>query len=182
MKNLRAARRYAVALLEVAEERHALESVAKDMETVGEALRMSRELRVLVRSPIITSLRKVAIFKELFSTRVGAETMQFLELLIRKQRDALLPELVDEFLALRDERLKIVNVDVSAAVEIADAQQKDLQGVLERHTGKHVRLRITHDPGIVGGLVVKIGDTILDGSVRHQLEQLHRRFVEGVVH
>jgi F-type H+-transporting ATPase subunit delta len=179
MKNLRAARRYAVALLSVAEERRVLESVAKDMESVARTLRASRELQVLVRSPIVTSPRKLAIFRELFSARIGAEAMQFVELLIRKQREALLPEVVEEFLALRDERTQIVNVDVTAAVEIASAQEKELKGVLERQTGKHVRMRVTQDPDIMGGLVVRIGDTVLDGSVRHQLEQLHRRFVEG---
>jgi F-type H+-transporting ATPase subunit delta len=177
MKNIKAARRYAMALMAVAGERGVIDAVARDLEAVGQVLRVSRELRVLVASPIVYAAKKEAVFRELFERRVGKETMQFLVLLIKKQREALLPEVVEAFLVLRDERENIVNVDVTAAVDLSPAQETALSGALERKTGKHVRLRLTRDPAITGGLVVKIGDTVLDGSVRHQLARIRRRFV-----
>jgi F-type H+-transporting ATPase subunit delta len=177
MKNIKAARRYAMALMAVAEERRVTDAVATDLEAVGRVLAGSRDLRLLVASPVISAGKKLAVFREIFGARTGKETLEFLALLIRKQREALLPAVVEEFLALRDTRANIVNVDVTAAVDLSTSQQTALTGALERRTGKQVRLRLSKDPAIAGGLVVKIGDTVLDGSVRHQLARIRRRFV-----
>jgi len=179
MKNIKAARRYAVALLSVTDERRVVDAVAKDLELVGNTFRVSRDLRMLVASPVISRLKKEAVFRELFAGRIGTETQQFLILLIRKQREALLPAVAEEYLALRDERENIVNVDVTAAVDLTPAQETALSGAMARRTGKQVRLRLSRDPAITGGLVVKIGDTVLDDSVRHQLARIRRRFVEA---
>ena len=178
MKNLKAARRYATALMAVAEERNAVDAVAADLEAVGRVLASSRDLRLLVASPIISGGKKQAVFRELFSGRTGKETMEFLSLLIRKQRESLLPAVVEEYLVLRDSRENIVNVDVTAAVDLNPSQETALSAALAHQTGKKVRLRLSKDPAIAGGLVVKIGDTVLDGSVRHQLARIRRRFVE----
>lgn len=180
MKNIKAARRYAVALLAVAQERGTVDAVAADLEAIGRILAGSRDLRLLVASPIITASRKQAVFRELFGKQVAKETLLFITLLTAKQREALLPVVVEEFLALRDARANVVNVDVTAAVDLTPAQTSTLSGTLERQTGKQVRLRATKDPAIAGGLVVRIGDRVLDGSVRHQLERIRRRFVEEV--
>ena len=72
-----------------------------------------------------------------------------------------------------------MNVDVTTAVELTAQQQKVLQTELEQRTGKSVRLRIVTDASIRGGLVVRIGDTVLDASLTHQLERLRERFVRG---
>jgi len=180
MKNIRAARRYATAFLDVAEERHVVDEVAKDLEMVGATLRASRDLRLLMASPVISGARKQAALRELFGKRTGGELQLFIDLLIRKQRETLLPEIVDAFLILRDERAGIVNAEVTTAVQITAAQEEALKHALGLYTGKVVRVRLMCDAALRGGLVAKIGDRVLDGCVRHQLEKLHRRFVEGV--
>ena len=146
MKNIKAARRYAVALLAVAQERGAVDAVAADLEAIGRILAGSRDLRLLVASPIITASRKQAVFRELFGKQVAKETLLFITLLTAKQREALLPAVVEEFLALRDARANVVNVDVTAAVDLTPAQATTLSGTLERQTGKQVRLRTTRTP------------------------------------
>jgi F-type H+-transporting ATPase subunit delta len=181
MKNIRAARRYAVAFFGVAEERGVIDRVAADFDIIGQTLRGSRELRLLLSSPVVSRPRKQAVFHALFDARVGKETGQFLQLLIQKQREALLPELVEEFFALRDARANIVNCDVVTAVPMTTAQEALLRQTLERMTGKGVRIRPTADPSIRGGMVVKIGDRVLDASVRQQLESLRRRFLTDAV-
>ena len=80
---------------------------------------------------------------------------------------------------LHDAKMGIANVDVTTAVELTAQQQKSLQKELEQRTGKSVRLRVAIDASIRGGLVVRIGDTVLDASLTHQLERLRERFARG---
>ena len=94
-------------------------------------------------------------------------------------RERHLGEIIEEFEALRDEKYGIVNVDVTSAIEFTPSQRKDLADELERYTRKKVRVRIAVDKAIKGGLVVRIGDTVLDASVRRQLEILRERFLSG---
>jgi F-type H+-transporting ATPase subunit delta len=179
MRNVRAAWRYAQALMSVAEERHEIEAVAKDIDLMGTVLSRSRELRLLVASPVIREGKKQAVFQELFGARVGRTTISFMNLLLRKRREIFLPDVIKHFHVLRDEKEGIVVVDVACREELTGTQRQELLGRLEQYTGKKVRMRFTVDQAIKGGLVVRIGDTVLDVSVRRQLERIRECFLEG---
>ena len=179
MKNVRVARRYAGALMEAAEAANAVEATAADLETIAAVLRGSRELRLLTVSPVVRPAKKAEVFRAVFASRVGRGTMDFVDLVIAKQREAHLAEIAEQFGLLRDEKMGIVNVDVTSALEITPAQQKDIGTTMERATKKKVRIRLIVDRAIRAGLVVRIGDTVLDASVRRQLELLKARFLEG---
>jgi F-type H+-transporting ATPase subunit delta len=84
-----------------------------------------------------------------------------------------------QYHALRDERYGIVNVDVAGAIEITPQQQQRLAEQLERYTRKKVRLRFSIDKALQGGLRVKIGDTVLDATIKHQLELLREKLAHG---
>ena len=105
--------------------------------------------------------------------------MDFIDLVIAKQREQHLPEIVEQFGILRDGKMGIVSIDVTSAVEFTPSQHTDLASELERYTKKKVRIRVTVDRAIRAGLVVRIGDTVLDASMRRQLELLKARFLEG---
>lgn len=182
MKNMRVARRYAVAWMAAAESANTIESTAKDMETISGTLSASRDLRLMVASPVVPPAKKLAVFRELFGSAASKETMTFLELLTAKKREPHLANIIEQFGVLRDEKLGIVNVDVASAIEFSPSQEKDLQNELERYVRKKVRVRFAVDTAIKGGLVVRIGDTVLDASVRRQLEILRERFVAGDPH
>lgn len=179
MRNTRVARRYALALLTAAEGQNTQETVAADIEFIGRLTHSSRDLRLLFASPIVSIPRKRAVLRELFTGRIQPMTLSFVDLLTKKQREALLPDIVEQFNALRDERLGIVNVDVTTAVDLTAAQQRALHQALEQHTQKKVRVRTVLDPSIRGGLRIRIGDTVLDATVTHKLERLHERFTQG---
>ncbi len=179
MKNTRVARRYAQALMMTTDSTAAIDAIAADLELIRKTLEASRELRRLVASPIVSVERKQRVFRELFGARVNSITLSFLELLTEKQREKILPEVIEQYLALRDERYGIVNVDVAAAIEVTPQQERRLAEQLERYTKKKVRLRFTIDKAILGGLRVKIGDTVLDASVKHQLALLRERLAHG---
>jgi F-type H+-transporting ATPase subunit delta len=179
MKNVRVARRYAQALMAVAEEQKVVDDVAADLTAMGTLLATSRELRVLLSSPVIREGKKKAVFQELWGTRVNRTTMAFVLLLTHKQREYVLQDVIKEYHALRDEKLGVIGADVQTAVPMSAAQEQDITARLTRSTGKRVQVRAAVDAAIKGGLVVRIGDTVVDASIRRQLERLRERFQEG---
>lgn len=178
MSSTIASRRYARALLEVAEEGGLIEQVAKDLEVIRETLESSRDIVTMLKSPIIKGDTKARILKEIFG-ELGEKTLLFINLLCRKKRASILLDVIEEFSALRDERRGIVNVDVTSAIELDDEQSKKLIDGLAGYTGKKVRAKLSLDKALIGGATVKIGDTILDNSVRHQLEMLNEALTEN---
>ena len=179
MKNVRVARRYAGALMAVAEGAKSLETIATELSMIAETLKSSAELRRLAASPVVSPGQKVAVFRELFGKKTGKDTMAFLELMIAKQRESHLADIIEQFGIMCDEKFGIVAVDVTSAIEFTPSQEKGLQTELERYTKKKVRIRIAVDKAIKGGLVVRVGDTVLDASVRRQLEILKIRLLTG---
>jgi F-type H+-transporting ATPase subunit delta len=169
MSSAIASRRYASALLDVAEEGNFLDKVTEDLQKVQEILAQSRELVNALKSPLIKGDAKARILQEIFSRDVSDKVLLFMTLLAKKKRAGLLSEVIDEFAALLDEKKGIVNVDVKSAVKLNDEQAKDLVNGLAAYTGKKIRAKMALDEGLIGGITVKIGDTILDGSVKHQL-------------
>jgi F-type H+-transporting ATPase subunit delta len=161
------------------EETGALEETATDLQIIGNTVKGSREFRAFLASPVISMVRKRKVMRELFAERVRKPAMAIIELLVTKQREALLGDIVDQFMALRDEKQGIVEVHVTSAVTLTPAQEQALSAELERYTRKAVRSRMHVDPAIRGGLVIRVGDTMLDGSVTHQLEVLRERFTHG---
>ena len=179
MRSTRVARRYAQALMNAATELRTLDATAADVQVIGDVVRSSREFRLFLSSPIVSIPRKKAVLHELFANRINPVTLSFVDLILKKQREAMLPEIVQQFGVLHDIARGIVDVDVTTAVALTDQQSRALQTELERHTGKSVRLNVLSDPSIRGGLVVRIGDTVLNASITHQLERLRERFVRG---
>jgi F-type H+-transporting ATPase subunit delta len=179
MKSVRVARRYAMALMNAVKDRRDLEGTAKDLHAVSEFLGASRPLRLFLASPVISSEKKLDIAKKIFGPHISAQTLSFITLLIAKHRESLLAAAIEEFGVLYDRRLGIMNVDVTSSVEVTPPQQKELKTQLEQFTRKNVRLRFAVDQSIKGGLVVKVGDTVVDASLARQLQLLRERFVRG---
>jgi len=155
-----------------------VDTTSRDLESIGRTLKASRDLRLLLASPVVSPAKKRKIIRGLFGGNVSAQIMTFLDLLIEKHREGHLSEIVDQFGLLHDEVEGIMTVDVKSAVELPASQRENLQKELERLTGKKVRLQVTIEPSIRGGLVVRVGDTVRDASVQRQLEILRARFVE----
>jgi F-type H+-transporting ATPase subunit delta len=180
MTSNRVARRYAEAMLELAEERKQIERVAEDFDLLRRTIAGSRDLASFLRSPIIPKEKKRSILNALFSSRVSGLVVDFLKLLTDKRREDLLGQVAEEFARLRDERQGIVNVEVRAALELTKEQHRALERQFEGVTGKKVRVSVSVDKQLLGGLVARVGDTVFDGSIRRQLELLRERFAEHV--
>ena len=172
------ARRYALALYEEARARNVAEEVDAGVRTLGEALDGSRELRAALTSPVVSRPKKEAVVARLFGDRLPELLVQFLYLLLRKEREELAPEIVAAYERLRDEREGVVEATVKTARPLSADEAEALRASLGARSGKTVRLRLDVDPGLIGGLVVRLGDRVFDGSLRHQLGLLREQLVE----
>ncbi|MEK7250122.1 MAG: ATP synthase F1 subunit delta [Bacteroidota bacterium] len=179
MRNTRVARRYAQALMMSAVSVKAIDDFANDLENIKKVFTGSRELRLFMNRPIVSGEKKMKVFRELFGSQISEATMSFVELLVEKQREGELLEVIEQYFALRDAKYGIVNVDVASAVEITPLQEKNLSERLEQYTKKKVRVRFALDTALKGGLVVRIGDTVLDSSIKRQLELMREAFIGG---
>ncbi len=181
MAHVRVAHRYALALIDLAEESEQIDVVRKDFDLILRTFESSRDFQLFLASPIIREDKKKLILGELFKRKISAITMNFLEFLAEKDREGILPDVIGQFNKLRNERLGIVEVTVTSAVELTKSQRGKLERQLEQFTERKVVAGYLIDPAVKGGFVVRIGDTVLDASVKRQLELLHEKFVTEAV-
>ena len=179
MTSIRVARRYAAALMATAAGADQLRVIGEDLERIDAVLRGSRELVMVLKSPVISSGKKTAVLDAIFGTRLSDMTKVFLRLLVAKGREDHLSDIIVQFRALRDLREGTIAVDVVSAVALTPAQQRELTRELASYTQKQVRLGFRLDPAIRGGMIVRLGDTVLDGSLRRQLERLRDQLADG---
>ena len=167
---------YATALADIALEQGAAEPVKKQLTDFNVAYSESAELRNILASPAVELTTKHAIIEKL-SARLGASRIvrNFLFVVADHQRTHLLPEIQQTFDSVIRQRQGVAEAEVSTAAELTAAQKTTLQQTLERLTGKKIQAKYSLDPGLLGGAVVRIGDTIYDGSVRKRLNQMRAR-------
>ncbi len=178
MKETRAAKRYAGALLELCSEMKKVDEVASDMRLIHDAISSSHELSMFFRSPVVNHFKKKDAVKGLFSAKVNKLSLDFLLLLIDKGREALAYEITVQFASLLDEMLGIVNAELRAPFELDETARSRMKKTLEGVARKSVRISFSPDGSLLGGFLVRIGDTVYDGSVRRQLEILKQQLSE----
>ena len=181
MTDYRVSYRYALSLLETAEEKNILESVAKGIQLIKKIIKENPELQRTLENPVIKQHVKVSILEEIFASKIDNDTMNFLRFVVQKNRENFLPGILENFLELFDDKLGIVNVTVKTAFEFDDEQKRLLKDKMEKYLNKTTRIGYLLDENIVGGFVAKIGDTVYDASIKHQLELLKKQFLSGGV-
>lgn len=179
MSNTAVARRYASALYAEAEAQGKVADVDAAVTLVDESLAGSSELRQFFASPVIPQDKKGNIIQSLFGERVPPLVLRFMNLLLNKGREGMVPDVVQTYRHMRDVHQGIVNAEARTAFALSDAETQGLTRALAALTGKDVRLAVKTDPALIGGLVVRVGDTVYDSSVRHQLGQLRAQLDEG---
>jgi F-type H+-transporting ATPase subunit delta len=170
------AKRYARALRDIGAEAGIIDTVDDDVSTVSEALDASRELQRLFHSPIVARDRKSAVVQSLFGGRISKVTLDFVELLVAKGREDTFPAIARAYRELRDHEEGIVEVVARTPFPLSPQSEAGLRTSLEQRLGKKIRLRIETDPSLIGGLVVRVGDVVYDGSVSNSLSQLREQF------
>ncbi len=172
MSTLKIARRYAKSVLETAIEHKIEDVVAQDLASIDALGASSADFRAMMRSPIIDADVKISVLKEALSSSVHTLTMEFLKLIITKGRGDLWREIAMEYRALLDDRKNIERVRITSAVEMGAPERSQLESALSARLKKTILATYDTDPTILGGAVVRVGDQVLDGSIRHQLHVL----------
>jgi len=169
---------YANALADVALAQEAADAAVKQLADFAAAFGVSVELRNFLSSPAVARDAKHGVIEKI-CTRVGAGKIirNFLFVIVDHQRSHVLPEIVGAFQEVIRQRQGIAEAEISSAVELSAAQKKRFAQSLERLTGKKIQAKYSLDPALLGGAVVRVGDTIYDGSVRNSLNELRARLV-----
>jgi F-type H+-transporting ATPase subunit delta len=167
---------YANALADVVLQQGAAEPTRKQVEDFAAAYGESLELRNFLASPSVTREEKHAVIEKIVA-RLGASKIvrNFLFVVVDNQRGHLLPEIVSAFESVLRHRQGVEEAEITSAVELSNGQKSTLLKTLEHLTGKKVQAKYTLQPELIGGAVVRIGDTIYDGSVKNRLNQLRAR-------
>jgi F-type H+-transporting ATPase subunit delta len=181
MAETKVSSRYAFSLIDLASEKDNLDIISEDIELIRSVMKSSPELARMLVNPIVKPEKKKLILEEIFKGKISADSLSFIKFVIEKQRGNLLQSIVEKFLELRDEKQGIVNVDVKTPFDFTEEQKKKLKTRLEKMLNKKTRLNFETDSTVVGGFVAKIGDTVYDASVRHQLDLLKKEFLKGGV-
>lgn len=181
MPNLRVAKRYAKALIEIAEELKKLDRITQDVQLIDSVIKNSRELQLFLKSPIIREDKKKEVIQEIFTdSRVDPIMLKFILLLIEKKREALLQDILSMYQELYNEKMGVVTAEVITAVEIDVNDKKKVEKkILEMTHAEKVRAIYKIDPSIVGGIVIKIGDTVYDASIRRKIQLLREQLIYG---
>lgn len=178
--SFRVANRYAFSLFEAAAEKGIVEDVKNDLNLIGEILAGSFDLVVFLKSPIIKAEKKKSALEAVFFNKISPLTKSFITLLVDNGREEALQLVIKSFIKIYNERNNIIEIEVFSAHELADTQLKSLKSALEVKFQKKVILETKINPSLMGGIAIKYGDTIIDGTVKHKLEQLSETF-EGSV-
>jgi F-type H+-transporting ATPase subunit delta len=173
--------RYAHALYDVAARQQKLEQVEADVRLIGDTLRDNHDVGMLLSNPQVPDTRKKEILGELLGARVAPLTLQFCRLLVDKRRLNILGDLPAQFQRLADDTAGIIRARVQTAVELSPEQQSRLLERLEHLTGKQVIVQASVEPAIGGGVVVWIGDRVIDGSIAASLKDLGARLSSSAV-
>jgi F-type H+-transporting ATPase subunit delta len=169
---------YSRSLFEVAKEKDALDEVHDDLGAFADALSGNRELQVFFFSPYFSSQEKKDGIRKVIEG--GNEYfIRFLELLAERHRMPVVFRIRREFDALYAEERKLLGVNIASAVELDDSMVEGIRATIEQQTGREVELTRTVDPGIIGGLVVQVGNYVWDASVRARLERLRKQVVKA---
>jgi len=165
--------RYALALFELAEDQDALDAVAGDLASLRGMIDESADLRRLIRSPVLSREEQGRALAAL-GEKAGFEplTRQFLGVLAHQRRLFALPEVVAAYDAMLAEHKGEVGAEVTSAVPLSEEQLASVQRHLSAAVGQAVTLSTSVDPGLLGGLVVRVGSRMIDASIRTKLHQL----------
>jgi len=173
-------RNYAEALLTLARKGGEVEEWGGLIDAIAVGMREDQTLRTFLESPKLSAAHKIEILEKALGRRVPPVFLRFVEMVINKRRQMLIPEIAQEYRRLIDESEDRVHATVTVASEPSGPERDALARQLSRLFGKRVVPHISLNPAILGGVIVKVGDTVMDGSVRKRLAVLRQRMLATV--
>lgn len=175
----RVSSRYAKAMLQTAVKEGVADTLYSDFKYVDSLLDMSDELRSLTQSPVVRNWKKKNIYKELFEGKVNNLSYQFIMMLTNKNRDGLIPSIVNQYVIQYNRLNNLLPVEIYTTGEMDAVLKAKVEKQLTDWSKKKILPEYKIDPSIKGGILIKVDDWVYDGSVKHQLEMLHEKLISG---
>jgi len=179
MINQTVARRYAQALFDIAREKGAVDKFAADLAAVTGSLETSPELRRVIYNRLATAAVKQELIKKVYPAGMEPMVANFVSLVLDKAREEHLPAIMAAFNDLVDKENRILRAQVRVAQAISGDQQLQLEKKLSALTGQQILANVQVDPALIGGMSVKIGDVVYDGSIARRLGILKKHLQQG---
>ena len=174
------ARRYAQAVFQIALEHDSLDVWVEDLQTLADLLDDS-DVAQFLDAPQVPDARKLGTIQQLLGDSVGTLPANLLGLLATKNMTLLLPGILEQFTVMVDRHRGIEWADVTTAVPLDDARRDEVAQLLSGIAGSEVSLRTYVEPELIGGMVARLNDRVIDGSVRSKLRNMHRQVVEQIL-
>ncbi|HEV7348716.1 ATP synthase F1 subunit delta [Telluribacter sp.] len=166
------ASRYAKSLIELAQEKGVVETVYKDMQLFKNTANENRALMLALSSPVIRHERKLGILKGLFQDKVDPVSFTIFNIITKKNREAILDAIADEFIKLYDTYKGIQKATVVTSTPLTAELRQQFNTMVNEATNKTVELEEKIDPKLIGGYILRIGDRQIDASIRSRLNEL----------
>lgn len=173
-------RNYAEALLALARKNGDPEEWGELLNGIANAMRDDHTLRTFLESPKLSASHKIEILEKALGRNVPRLFLRYIDTVIQKRRQMLIPDIATEYQILLDEAENRLHANVTVARAPSEPEQDALARQLSRLFGKRVVPHISENPAILGGLIVRVGDTVMDGSVRKRLSVLKQRMLATV--
>jgi F-type H+-transporting ATPase subunit delta len=179
MRDATIARNYAQVLLSLATRANEVPTFAAYIHGLAEAVREQPVLRRFLEAPQVDGVAKREVLRKALSDQAPRTFVLFIEKLLSNRRQMLIPAIAIEFVNLLDEQEGRVHASVTVARAPQPGDAAELSKRLSAALGKNVEAHLTVNPAILGGLIVRIGDTVMDGSVRRRLGALRQALVSA---
>lgn len=180
MKNLTVARRYAKALLIIGKEDGQAETYRDELDGFAKLMAKEKELEQAITNPLYAASGRKKVL-EIIVDKVGLSKIvaSFLLLLFDKGRFDFLSDINDFYQKLADELKGVLRASLVSASELSSETVEKIRTTLSKRTGKDIILQVEQDPGLIGGIVSRIGDLVLDGSIKSQLLNMRESLKRG---
>jgi F-type H+-transporting ATPase subunit delta len=169
---------YAEALFQVARAEETLDRVEEELTRLSKSLDSNAELREFLSNPQISSDGKKSALSQIFAGKISPITFHWINMVVDQGRQRRLPTIIEAFLTLTEEAREKVTAEVITAIPLSEDLAKRLEQELSKITKKRVFLKPMVDDSILGGVIVKVQNKVIDGSVRHRLEEIKNEMIK----
>lgn len=175
IKNLKPAKRYAEALMELSCDTLSYDKIYEDLNFVLNTISQNQDLADFLNSPPVSKTDKKDVLDKIFKGKIEEPILSFLFLLNENSRLGILRDIFSAFKNFIDEEKNIINADIISAVELNEVQKQNLVSKLQNKTGKAINPEYKLDNTIMGGFIIKINDTVIDLSLKNRIENLKKK-------
>jgi len=180
MKNPKLSGRYANALFTFSIEQNQLEKVYQDIIMIKKVFSENRALKSVIESPVIFPVQKRAVFTKLFQNRLSDIAFEFLKLMIAKKREPALMDICDTFIEFYYQHHNIKVAQIATAQPLTDSMICKIKQLLEAQTGSTIKIQSVINPDLIGGLLVKIDNFVVDVSIMAKINRLKAQFSQNI--